>query len=63
MPATVRTTIGYRDEQGRIHYFVGEYSGQIVRPRGDGGFGFDPAFIAGGQTKTNAELSREEKNE
>ncbi len=60
--ATVRTTIGYRDEQGSVHYFVGECTGQIVRPRGDGGFGFDPAFIADGQTKTNAELTPAEKN-
>jgi len=59
--ATVRTTIGYRDEQGGIHYFEGVYHGQIVRPRGTNGFGFDPAFIADGQTKTNAELNGPEK--
>ncbi len=60
--ATVRTTIGYRDEQGTIHYFLGEYSGQVVKPRGTGGFGFDPIFIADGQTCTNAELTSAEKN-
>jgi inosine triphosphate pyrophosphatase len=60
--ATVLTTIGYRDEKGSIHYFTGEYSGQIVRPRGTNGFGFDPIFVADGQTRTNAELSAEEKN-
>jgi non-canonical purine NTP pyrophosphatase (RdgB/HAM1 family) len=60
--ATVKTTIGYRDKKGSIHYFVGECSGQVVRPRGDGGFGFDPAFIAQGQTRTNAELTPDEKN-
>lgn len=60
--STVLTTIGYRDGSGTIHYFTGQYSGQIVRPRGAGGFGFDPAFIADGQTKTNAELTQEQKN-
>jgi len=60
--ATVMTTIGYRDEQGNIHYFVGEYSGQVVKARGTGGFGFDPVFIADGQTRTNAELTSEAKN-
>jgi non-canonical purine NTP pyrophosphatase (RdgB/HAM1 family) len=59
--ATVLTTIGYRDEAGHIHYFTGEYSGQVVEPRGNGGFGFDPIFVADGQTKTNAELSSAEK--
>lgn len=60
--ATVRTTIGYRDESGAIEYFVGTYRGTVVAPRGTGGFGFDPAFIAEGQTKTNAELTQEQKN-
>ena len=59
---TSRTTIGYRDEQGSIHYFTAEYSGQVVEPRGEGGFGFDPIFIADGQTRTNAELTPAEKN-
>jgi XTP/dITP diphosphohydrolase len=60
--AYVRTTIGYRNEAGDIHYFVGEYTGTIVKPRGAGGFGFDPAFIADGQKVTNAELSPAEKH-
>lgn len=60
--ATVLTAIGYRDEKGNVHYFTGEYTGQVVRPRGAGGFGFDPAFIADGQTLTNAELTPEQKS-
>jgi non-canonical purine NTP pyrophosphatase (RdgB/HAM1 family) len=60
--ATVRTTIGYRDIEGDIHYFVGTYRGTVVTPRGLGGFGFDPAFIADGETRVNAELSPAEKN-
>lgn len=30
--------------------------------RGEGGFGFDPIFIPGGETRTFAEMSIEEKN-
>jgi XTP/dITP diphosphohydrolase len=37
---------------------TGEMVGQLVRaPRGSGGFGYDPIFVAEGQTVTNAELS------
>jgi XTP/dITP diphosphohydrolase len=37
---------------------TGEMVGQLVRgPRGTGGFGYDPIFVAEGQTVTNAELS------
>jgi XTP/dITP diphosphohydrolase len=32
------------------------------RPRGRGGFGYDPVFIPHGETRTMAELSPEEKN-
>ena len=31
-------------------------------PRGDGGFGYDPVFVAEGMDKTMAELERQEKN-
>lgn len=31
-------------------------------PRGDGGFGYDPIFVADGQQRTNAELSADEKD-
>jgi XTP/dITP diphosphohydrolase len=35
----------------------------LVRtPRGDGGFGYDPIFVAEGGTRTNAELTPEEKD-
>jgi non-canonical purine NTP pyrophosphatase (RdgB/HAM1 family) len=58
----VRTTIGYRDAAGASHFFAAEYEGTFVPRRGEGGFGFDPIFIAKGQTKTNAELTPAEKN-
>jgi XTP/dITP diphosphohydrolase len=31
-------------------------------PRGEGGFGYDPIFIAAGQQRTNAELTADEKH-
>lgn len=41
----------------------GTMEGRIVdEPRGRGGFGYDPHFVAAGQTRTNAELSAEEKD-
>jgi XTP/dITP diphosphohydrolase len=49
---------------GREFVEVGRMAGTLVRePRGDGGFGYDPAFVADGQAVTNAELSSEAKNE
>jgi non-canonical purine NTP pyrophosphatase (RdgB/HAM1 family) len=60
--AACRVTIGYRDALGQISYYDAECHGTIVEPRGTNGFGFDPIFIADGQTKTNAELTAAEKN-
>ena len=41
----------------------GEWPGSIVRkPRGDGGFGYDPAFLPSGSARTAAELSSSEKD-
>jgi XTP/dITP diphosphohydrolase len=34
----------------------------IGDPRGSGGFGYDPAFVPEGQTRTMAELPDEEKD-
>jgi XTP/dITP diphosphohydrolase len=48
---------------GREFTVTGEMSGRLVRqPRGTGGFGYDPIFVAEGRTVTNAELSPEEKD-
>ncbi|MGH8459352.1 MAG: non-canonical purine NTP pyrophosphatase, partial [Nevskiales bacterium] len=42
--------------------FRGEAQGTILgEPRGGGGFGYDPLFLAPGLGKTFAELSVEEK--
>ncbi|PZS29956.1 MAG: non-canonical purine NTP pyrophosphatase, RdgB/HAM1 family [Pseudonocardiales bacterium] len=41
----------------------GRMEGVIIEgPRGDGGFGYDPIFVADGQARSNAELSPEEKD-
>jgi XTP/dITP diphosphohydrolase len=41
----------------------GEQHGRLIRkPRGDGGFGYDPIFVGEGQTRTNAELTPAEKD-
>ncbi|HLT11570.1 MAG TPA: RdgB/HAM1 family non-canonical purine NTP pyrophosphatase [Micromonosporaceae bacterium] len=48
---------------GREFTFTGEMRGRLVRePRGSGGFGYDPIFVAEGETRTNAELTPEEKD-
>jgi XTP/dITP diphosphohydrolase len=41
----------------------GTCEGRIVQaPRGEGGFGYDPVFMADGNDRTMAELSMDEKN-
>ncbi|BBY53583.1 non-canonical purine NTP pyrophosphatase [Mycolicibacillus koreensis] len=41
----------------------GEWPGRIARAaRGDGGFGYDPVFVAAGDTRTAAELTPEDKD-
>lgn len=48
---------------GKEHLVEGRQPGRLVRaPRGEGGFGYDPIFVADGQERTNAELSPEEKD-
>jgi XTP/dITP diphosphohydrolase len=48
---------------GREFVAHGEMRGRLVRePRGAGGFGYDPIFVAVGQARTNAELSPAEKD-
>ncbi|MEV4413895.1 RdgB/HAM1 family non-canonical purine NTP pyrophosphatase [Catellatospora sp. NPDC049609] len=48
---------------GREHLVSGKMTGRLLRaPRGEGGFGYDPIFIAEGNTRTNAELTPAEKD-
>jgi XTP/dITP diphosphohydrolase len=47
---------GERIAEGQMH-------GRLIQaPRGDGGFGYDPIFVADGHTRTTAELPAAEKD-
>jgi XTP/dITP diphosphohydrolase len=60
--ATFRTVVGLRRPRD-VLLAVGETAGTISeKPRGSGGFGYDPIFIPDGQTATFAELSIGAKN-
>jgi XTP/dITP diphosphohydrolase len=59
--------LAFADPAGGEELFEGRCEGTIVdRPRGSGGFGYDPAFLPAerppGDRRTMAELSREEKD-
>ena len=42
---------------------IGVMRGRLLRePRGDGGFGYDPLFVADGQTRSNGELAPADKD-
>jgi XTP/dITP diphosphohydrolase len=48
---------------GKEHLVDGRQAGALTRaPRGSGGFGYDPIFVGDGQSRTNAELTPEEKD-
>ena len=44
------------------HLFIGKTEGEIVAPRGDNNFGWDPCFQPKGYKQTYAEMKEEEKN-
>lgn len=49
--------------EGSEYLFEGTVEGKITRERrGDGGFGYDPVFIAEGSDRTFAEIPLSEKN-
>lgn len=49
---------------GREQVVSGRMPGRLVRePRGAGGFGYDPIFVAEGHDRTSAELTAPEKDE
>jgi len=59
--------IAYIDESGEEHLFEGFCEGRLIQePRGDGGFGYDPAFIPDetgpDDQRTMAEVSPAEKH-
>ena len=48
---------------GRVTSAEGRVSGRLIRvPRGTNGFGYDPAFVPEGETRTTAEMTDAEKN-
>lgn len=60
--AVFRTVAGVR-RGGRTWMIEGTATGTIARrPRGRGGFGYDPIFIPTGERRTFAEMSAEEKD-
>jgi len=60
--AVFRSVLGYVEQGVELQLFKGELWGEITtRPRGTGGFGYDPIFEVEG--KTIAEMSLEEKNQ
>lgn len=61
--ARFRCVVAIADENGLYDCVEGICNGTILEAeRGGGGFGYDPLFIADGQTKTLAEISPEVKN-
>jgi XTP/dITP diphosphohydrolase len=56
------------DADGAEHVFEARWEGSLVeQPRGEGGFGYDPAFVpddtGDADSRTASELSQAEKNE
>ena len=60
--ATAKAMLGYAQDPENIEFFEGTVEGQIVVPRGDTKFGWDPIFQPDGFEKTFAEMTSEEKN-
>ncbi len=60
--AQAKAIIGYAENSDNIQFFEGILEGQIVEPRGDARFGWDPIFQPEGSDKTFAEMTQEEKN-
>jgi non-canonical purine NTP pyrophosphatase (RdgB/HAM1 family) len=60
--ATAKVTIGYSNANKKLIFFSGEIKGEIVKPRGEKNFGWDPIFQPKGYDKTFAEMSLDEKN-
>ncbi|MGC9471910.1 MAG: RdgB/HAM1 family non-canonical purine NTP pyrophosphatase [Bacteroidales bacterium] len=48
---------------GKEYFFEGQIKGTILdKPRGEGGFGYDPIFMPEGRSRSFAEMNLEEKN-
>lgn len=60
--AAARTVVGFDDGES-IQYFEGEIRGEIVKPYGNEGFGWDEIFRPDGLSETFAEMGDEFKPE
>ena len=61
--ANFNATLALVWPDGEIAFFEGKVFGRLVwPPRGEQGFGYDPMFLADGQTKTFGEMSKQEKS-
>lgn len=61
--ARFRSVVALAGPAGELEVVEGTVEGRIIeRPRGTGGFGYDPLFLLPELGKTLAELSPEEKN-
>jgi XTP/dITP diphosphohydrolase len=61
--ARFRCVLALASPAGEVRTTEGSCEGRIVRrPRGQGGFGYDPLFEAAGTERTMAELPPNEKN-
>ena len=63
-PARFHSTVCLATPEEGLYYAEGQCRGEIIpEERGEGGFGYDPIFLAEGWGRTMAELSMEEKNQ
>ena len=51
-----------KNEKEEPHLFIGKTDGEIVAPKGDNNFGWDPCFKPDCSRKTYAEMDENEKN-
>lgn len=55
--------VAYAGADGTEHVLRATMEGALVSsPKGNNGFGYDPIFVADGQTRTNAQLAPAEKD-
>jgi len=59
--AEAKVIIGYANSKDNIKFFEGSTNGEIVAPRGELGWGWDPIFLPNGYSKTFGEMTSEEK--
>ncbi|MGI9411321.1 MAG: RdgB/HAM1 family non-canonical purine NTP pyrophosphatase [Hyphomicrobiaceae bacterium] len=60
--ANFNATLAFAWPDGEVRYFEGKVFGRLVwPPRGTNGFGYDPMFLADGESKTFGEMTRVEK--